>query len=300
MNREAQGHVNYPVLKRPYYFEPSLRKRLLTSVFFGGFVFAFLFIFRPFGLGSVFPQGLPVIAGYGIVTISVMALLNLLALAAPSFFREENWTVGREIAWVLLNIVLIALVNAWYSVVAGVTPPGNIQLLRFAGYTLAVGLIPVSVLVIVKENLLARKFSMASEKINNVFSQPPEPELPVLIRINAGGTEILEIDSDKFYYIRSAGNYVEVHFMENGTPSRRVLRSTLKLVIASINHPRIIRCHKSFLVNLDKVDEVTGNAQGYSLHLRDVNFQVPVSRQLNDRIKELLTVGHQIFPDSPN
>jgi DNA-binding LytR/AlgR family response regulator len=49
----------------------------------------------------------------------------------------------------------------------------------------------------------------------------------------------------------------------------------------------IYRCHKSYLVNLAKVNHVSGNAQGYKLHLKDVEDQIPVSRKLNEEIKEI-------------
>ena len=48
--------------------------------------------------------------------------------------------------------------------------------------------------------------------------------------------------------------------------------------------PQFFRCHRTYLVNLDRVGHVSGNAQGYKLHLEGIDNLVPVSRSLNEEI----------------
>jgi DNA-binding LytR/AlgR family response regulator len=48
----------------------------------------------------------------------------------------------------------------------------------------------------------------------------------------------------------------------------------------------IFRCHKSYLINLTQVAHISGNAQGYKLHLQNSTIEIPVSRTLNATIKE--------------
>ena len=40
----------------------------------------------------------------------------------------------------------------------------------------------------------------------------------------------------------------------------------------------IMRVHKAFIVNLDQIQEINGNAQGYQLTMRDEKIKIPVSR----------------------
>jgi DNA-binding LytR/AlgR family response regulator len=71
--------------------------------------------------------------------------------------------------------------------------------------------------------------------------------------------------------------------------SKKLLRNSLKAVTESlVEHPQLFRCHKSYLVNLLNVVHVSGNAQGYKLHLLNTDFRVPVSRQHNEEIKKRL------------
>ncbi len=44
-------------------------------------------------------------------------------------------------------------------------------------------------------------------------------------------------------------------------------------------YPNIFRCHRAYLVNMFKIEKVTGNSQGYLLSFRESDLKVPVSRK---------------------
>ncbi len=67
-----------------------------------------------------------------------------------------------------------------------------------------------------------------------------------------------------------------------------VLRTTLKSISEAFEGiDKILKCHRSYIVNLHKVSRFSGNAQGYKLHFREGEELVPVSRALNSTIKSL-------------
>jgi DNA-binding LytR/AlgR family response regulator len=51
--------------------------------------------------------------------------------------------------------------------------------------------------------------------------------------------------------------------------------------------PIFVRCHRTYIVNTDKIYSVTGNAQGYRLSLHDTQEEIPVSRTYLHVIKDL-------------
>jgi DNA-binding LytR/AlgR family response regulator len=53
---------------------------------------------------------------------------------------------------------------------------------------------------------------------------------------------------------------------------------------------RYLRCHQSYLVDLRKVQCVSGNAQGLKLHHEGGEEPVPVSHQLTPLVRERLVV----------
>ena len=61
--------------------------------------------------------------------------------------------------------------------------------------------------------------------------------------------------------------------------NQKLLRGTMKQAEDAVSAcSAIIRCHRAFLVNTSAVVKVEGNMQGYRLHLKMGNAEVPVSR----------------------
>ncbi len=56
------------------------------------------------------------------------------------------------------------------------------------------------------------------------------------------------------------------------------LRISLSNILKQVQTQTIKRCHRSYIVNLDKVRNLKDNAQGYKLILSEMDFDIPVSR----------------------
>ena len=281
------------LLQRPYRTDRTTGTHWRSALLFGAFVFLFLAVFKPFGLsgwrGSVWLLAL----GYGATTTLVMLVLNVVApLARPSWFEEERWTVGREIGWVLVNLATIGAANLVYSHLAGIGSLSLRNLLVFEGYTLLVGLFPVTLGVLWNEYRQARPYRSGSASLNSEIGAHPPPVTGPGVRITIPSDtarDDLELALEDLLFLRSDGNYVEVHHLDRGRPVRSLLRCSLKRAEEALAaHTGLLRCHKRYLVNLDRVRQVSGNAQGYRLHLEAEVDPVPVSRSLNERLSELL------------
>lgn len=284
-------------LFRPYPFNSSVRHNLRNSLVVSVFVCLFLLVFRPFGLNTLPHSLLWVAAGYGLVSFGVMAGLNVGLVALFSrFFAEERWTVLRELAWTLLNISLIGWLNALYSVWLGIADFSVQALLLFEGYAWLIGAFPVGVTVLLRQARLSNAYSRRSEALNAVLDEReahPEPvTATTAVAIPAeNGRDALSLPADALLYVRAADNYVEVFFLEKGKVQCRLLRNSLKNVADALAaYPGFFRCHKSYLVNMDHVYHVSGNAQGYVLHLHHAPGTVPVSRMHNEAIRQRIAV----------
>ena len=77
----------------------------------GLFVSLFFTVFEPFGF-ALLPEAprRALFIGYGLVT-GLAIVLNglLLPRLAPRFFREENWSLGRQILWMGWVTLIIGL-----------------------------------------------------------------------------------------------------------------------------------------------------------------------------------------------
>lgn len=304
----TKGNSFVTKLNRPYYLETRVSKRWSNCFFFSAFVFLFLLIFQPFGLSSL-PQGINGAAlAFGLTTFILMAILNVLIVPLfPTYFSEETWTVQKELYWNVLNVLLIGLGNSLCAAFLSMIILSPYSLLIFELYTITIAIFPIAFMVFVKESRLHAKYSRQSAELNGIIKEHkviidkpgespedakieiPEPELSILIISSENQKENLELSLQDLIFIQSSDNYVEVHYAEKNQNRKKLLRTSLKAVASDLdNHKALFRCHKSYLVNVTRVKHVSGNAQGYKLHLSGTDVLVPVSRQYNSELKERL------------
>mgnify|MGYP003750670627 CR=1 FL=1 len=103
-------------------------------------------------------------------------------------------------------------------------------------------------------------------------------------------SEELNVNSQELLAIKAVENYIEVYANQEGKLNKTVLRNTLKNAEESLTGVKHInKCHRNYLVNLEKVKRFTGNAQGLTLNFGEsIELSVPVSRAYVKTIKESL------------
>lgn len=107
--------------------------------------------------------------------------------------------------------------------------------------------------------------------------QPYRDRLLVKVRDRAFFVRVKDID-----WIEAAGNYVRVHV---GTSSY-LLRETMTNLARLLDPTRLLRIHRSTMVNLDRVVELRPWARGdYHVHLED-GTTVLLSRSYRNRVRE--------------
>ena len=108
------------------------------------------------------------------------------------------------------------------------------------------------------------------------------------IELTSGNrAEKVKMTLDRLLFVRSAENYVEIHFLDKGDAKMKLLRTTLKAIESQLSpYPGILRCHRTCLVNQEKIDELKRDKGGYSLKLSSVNEELPVSRQYLLQVKD--------------
>lgn len=282
------------ILNKSYPSNEPPVESVFRSVGFGLFVGLFLFFFKPFGLHHPEVSILREACIYfGLITSGIV-LFNTLALPRliPAWFREEKWTVGREILMICWSIFLIGI--------------GNTLLLKGLGWsvipfwellvgmelkTLGIGIFPVSMYVVYDQNRLLAKHLQKAQVYNQHFHAPEKKEMveeakTTISIADEQGTQSFEFDPSTLLFISSDRNYLDVYYAENESFKKEVIRNRLKAVEELLPSGSFFRCHRSFLVNTEWVENVEGNARGYSLHLKNSDFIVPVSRNKIPEMEE--------------
>jgi hypothetical protein len=282
-------------LANPYPLNESLKDRTLRCLLFGLFVFVFLYGFRPFEISGLKDNLLIASLGYGLICAGVMFILNVwLFMAMPNYFSESKWTIKSELIWSLINLFCIGSANFIYSYFIGITVISINSLIVFLTYTLAIGIFPITIAVIINYTRSNNKYASESAALNPVIAAEEATMMPATKEIvkfmGENGSLELEISASNFIYAKADDNYVELYYLHDGSKNRKVLRNSLKNVHACLPmHQNYYRCHKSYVINLDQVNHISGNAQGYKFHLKIAEDLIPVSRSNNEFVKNYFT-----------
>lgn len=272
------------VLFRPYPFITRQSHIVRQALLFGTFIFLFLVLLQPFQLGRLGDKLWKIALGYAGITTATMMILNLILLKSAHFLPQEaKWNVLKEALWTLLNIFCIIAGNLIYSVAQGFVALDIASLLLFTFYTAAVGIFPVFIGIVWKEFRLRKHFEQDANTLNHEIPSPPilpAPKVQILIPADNPKHSLLT-DTEAILCISAAENYVEVYLIHLDKVQKYLIRNTLTAVATYLENesPLFFRCHKSHIVNMQHVRRVSGNAQGYKLHLQHMPEPLPVSRQ---------------------
>ena len=264
-------------LKQPYPFpdaDLSVYRLLLKSVLLGLFIFLFLAVFQPFNISQWrHPFKIGIIGCFGLMTTIAYLLFHFVIVKLfYNYFNEESWTVGREIVSNVIHLLMIAVLNMAYLAYL-LEQPFTFTFFFFNILSvIAVGVFPISASVFLKYN----KESKSHPDFDRTSAASGQKNTIKLTAENQ--KDSLEIPIKELYYISSADNYAEVHLLQNMEPKQELIRSSLARLEEQLNDTPLQRCHRSYIVNLDLVSHVTGNAQGYRLHFENYPTSVPVAR----------------------
>ncbi|MEO8532379.1 MAG: LytTR family DNA-binding domain-containing protein [Flavobacterium sp.] len=109
-------------------------------------------------------------------------------------------------------------------------------------------------------------------------------EVPSILFINTQvKQDDFSLNIDDLLFVKADGNYIELTKSINNKIETELKRISLTQFETQISaYPHFFRCHRTYLVNMFKVEKVTGNSQGYLLSFGDTNEKIPVSRKQLD------------------
>lgn len=265
------------------------------NVFFGVFAMLLLLVFRPFGLSAYSYGRSYIIIGYGLIIWLTLSSNDFWAYRVYyPLFRERGWTVVHQFLWTLFQLYITGITCCIYAVVVNVFPENLISFLKMEVYVLLSSIIPIIMMLLIKQNYLLSRHRRLAKLLNkelneehHVNSAQTHPDAITIEGDNRN--EQIELIPDQIDCIIAVDNYFEIVWQENEEEHRKLLRGTLTMVEDTVrNLPFLFRCHKDYLVNLNKVTHITGKGQGYRLQLKNHPEVVPVSRFKGQKMHRLL------------
>jgi len=197
-----------------------------------------------------------------------------------------------NICFVLFVVSILNVLYEW-SIFAEVYQQFHLFAFEVIWKTFLIGLFPAALYVVYKYFFYLKINQNQAVRFNQLEAEGNQATCVRLLEAKSFKDSI-EIDVSKILYIESSGNYVEFH-LENDLTSfdeqiskRIIVRNSLQSVEAQLSDLSFIfRTHRTFIVNLNKIESYSGNAQGYLLKFSGKERQVPVAR---GRLKEFNAV----------
>ena len=274
-----------------YFLEKT---QLIATVTFAVlFAIVFLNIYIPFSDTAWFRLGDSVFflftAGFAAISICILIASRILMFHSKKWFKM---TYLEYVLWCFAEVVLICIFYTFVTV--DVQKPAEMPPLQIFGKAFLYGviclIIPYTIagmyFAIVDKNRTIRLMSSKG------FASDQEPfrgvESQITLFDNSGSLK-LSIKSSSLYYIESDDNYIKVWYTDSSSMLRSYfLRCRMKTVEESFKGSSLMRCHRKYIVNIDKVRALSrGVGGGYSLLLDIADIPpVPVSKTYEQSILE--------------
>ena len=265
-------------VKRKY---PFIKHKLSTVFIVSIIVMMFIFIFEPFGFDLYKGNKFGVAFGFGVNTFISMLLFNFI-LKKHLGKLVKKWTILYEILYIVSLILLITLINYVFFSIVLLDCNFNFSLfLRITYFTFFIGLIPSSILVILKYNFYLKK-----ELNSLIATETEEQDLDIVISTQLIREKELKIKLNDFLFAEADKNNVSIYYLNNNEIINKTIRTTINTVENETKHPNIFRCHRSFIINLNKLESAKGNSNGYQVYLKNYKKHIPVSRRYVQLFKE--------------
>jgi membrane protease YdiL (CAAX protease family) len=268
-----------------------IRKPVIGTLVFFIIVFGFVVIYRPLQIHGArsFSFDFTMLLYSLITSVSVFILLAILN-RIHFFSKNEVWTFSKEL---LLDVIILVGIGiaAYFAgfIVEEPVPRWNFPTFFDSLWSaVLLGLIPVLFFTVLNIRHLFTPETSHDYEPRDDRSESKNAEELIHI-ISKAKKEELDFYPSQFIYAESQGNYVVFHLVVDDKPSKVMIRNSISNIEQQLCViPYIMRIHRAFIVNLNKVTSKSGNALGYRLKLAGSNNIIPVSRQNTGKFDQMM------------
>lgn len=282
-------------LNQPYPFSNNFKHNARTIILVSmSFILIVLYI-QPLGINFLKSEhdGYFVL-GAGFLTATIL-FLNTLILPGifPGMFDSSKWTIKKELIWnfwLFSNLFVAFTLLAW---LAKITAYADLPFFR----TGALSLLPLILFNLISYNLSLRMKvvnmidsgkSWLKEEINAL--QLPGQNLESVHIVAENKKQAFAEEVERVLLIHSSGNYVEIYWIDRKLAVRkRLFRQSFTNVEKALEASDVmLKCHRCWMVNINKVLKLKRASNGYLLEMDRIEFPIPVSRNWVAAFKEKL------------
>ena len=267
----------------PYYI--TSKNTVIQIVFTTIFAYVFINLYKPFGAGEWYDvtwwvfslaSGLLVVCGMLVVLISRLFMFWMKRIRPVSILYYSLMIAGE----IIFMAVLYVLLERW--ALKKEIRPFATHVYFSAQNTALILLIPYLISVLFFE---WQEKKMSLEKL---IKQISRKSYFVSFK-DEKGTLRLTLKTNDLIFLEASDNYVVIHYDSDGKTKSYLIRNTLKQFENDLTDFPLLRCHRSYMVNMNHVKMMKREKGIVQLLMDNIGqHAIPVSKTYADNVCKLL------------
>lgn len=252
-------------------------------LFTAAFALVFINVYAPFGVNVWFHMTSWQLLFYSSLVILTGVLVVVISRIIMYYHSlKHDISYISYIVWVIAEIIFMSLFYAIYVK----------YILRDTRYfpdLIKVTIQNTSLVLLLPYSASWLYFSYLDKKIKleeiTQGNVPVDSSRSMLPFNDEKGILRFSVKSENLFYLEAADNYVNIYYLHKEKLARFILRNTLKNLEGSLRNTEIVRCHRSYMVNFDKVKVLRKEKDGLFLELELPSIiDLPVSKTYTDKV----------------
>ena len=258
------------------------------------FVLVFIRIFNPFdfdSLGNIINANINISDDSKnwlvalIMVICGMAVGSISRVIMGAYTKRHKLSYIGYIVWILGEIGVMASLIILFSLFTNISKPLPELFRDTFTYIALIVSIPYTISYIYF--ILKDKMSELKTLRQQIEKDETVLQKAYIQILDEKGEMRLSIRRENLVMIESADNYVCVHYVNDQKVKKTMVRNTLNRVAEHLQGTRIVRCHRSYMINLDHAQVLHRDKEGIFIELGIEGLpNIPVSRTYADNVRE--------------
>ncbi|MBR3883988.1 MAG: LytTR family transcriptional regulator [Bacteroidaceae bacterium] len=269
------------------------RSQIIMVLFVSIFAIIFINIFKPFE-SSQWIENRGFTATWYFAWSSALVLLGMTVVAISRVIMYKyskkpthSITVLRYAIWVFVEFLLLA--GAFTILAIITTERGNIKLESYDPLVIYMQALRNTVFIIFIPYLICMmsfSYKDKNEKLKELMNENIGFKGSSLISFrDERGVLQLSVAKENLLYIESADNYICIWYIKNEQLKKQLMRITMKEISEQLAETNIVRCHRSYMVNLDVVKVMRREKENLFLELGYPNIkEIPISKTYGEQV----------------
>jgi len=272
----------------PDYFVKR-RNTVIQIVFTTIFAYIFILVYHPFGSQSWFQINSGQFAFYaGSVVVLGMLVVIISRVIMTQIQKHHPITISGYALMVALEILAM---TGFYMMIQKVF----LKDVRFWFEVYYTAILNTSLILLIPYLISLLYFAWLDKKQNfeMLLGARQEKAAPAPVRFvnfnDENGDIRLTIQLDDLLYLEASENYVTIHYLDHNQPDRMLLRTSMKRLEEQLSGLPVFRCHRSYMVNLNRVSLAKKAKTGMVIELSAPGqITLPVSETYKDEVTRTL------------